>query len=362
MASTESIAHDELVVCACGNAEYTARDAIEMALFRGDLEPRWQEFLRRLAAEKRALELDLDVDDEAFDAAAEAFRYDHDLITAEETEQWLAARELNVDDFSEYFLWVCWGRTPPEGTETQPMDYLSAPADLRDLFTIEMILSDQLDYVTTRFTWRLASLAELKDVDLAQVAEEKENFLERNKLKASELGPWLEKLGRDEEWFSQRTTMEAAFRQRLKALLGPNAHQKELSSLRLQMTRFGIEVIELESRDAAQEALFCVREDGMSMEEVAKESQYPYRRAEFILEDLNEEVQQRFLSVTPGQLLDPLPRGEGFELCRITSRAEPQVDDPVIRGRIEQRLMNRHFAELAAKHVVRRLGAATVAQ
>ena len=42
-------------------------------------------------------------------------------------------------------------------------------------------------------------------------------------------------------------------------------------SLRLRLTRFEIERIELESRDAAKEALFCVREDGMSMEEVATE-------------------------------------------------------------------------------------------
>ena len=55
--------------------------------------------------------------------------------------------------------------------------------------------------------------------------------------------------------------------------------------MRLRLTRFEVERIELESHDAAKEALFCVREDGMSMEEVATEGRYPYRRAEFLLED-----------------------------------------------------------------------------
>ena len=49
---------------------------------------------------EKADEQDLEFDDDAIDAAAERFRYDHDLITAEETEQWLAGRGLALDDFS----------------------------------------------------------------------------------------------------------------------------------------------------------------------------------------------------------------------------------------------------------------------
>jgi hypothetical protein len=101
-----------------------------------------------------------------------------------------------------------------------------------------------------------------------------------------------------------------------------------------------------------------VREDGMSMEEVATEGRYPFRRMQFLLEDMPEEVQQRFLSVVAGQVLEPLEHGDGFELCRVLSRVEPQLDDPAIRARIEWRLISRHFFELAGKHVERRLGAA----
>jgi hypothetical protein len=121
-------------------------------------------------------------------------------------------------------------------------------------------------------------------------------------------------------------------------------------------------VIELESHDAAQEALFCVREDGMSMEEVAIEGRYPYRRVDFLLEDIPSDVQQRFLSVSPGDVLEPAERGDGFELCRIVKKIEPQVDDPTVGLRIEQRLLDRHFSELASKYTQRRLGAFTSAE
>ena len=82
MPSAESVSPTELIVCACEERKYTAQDAIDAALFRSELTAPWREFMRRVVAASRAEELDLPLDEEAFDAAAEAFRYQHDLITA----------------------------------------------------------------------------------------------------------------------------------------------------------------------------------------------------------------------------------------------------------------------------------------
>ena len=109
-------------------------------------------------------------------------------------------------------------------------------------------------------------------------------------------------------------------------------------------------------------SLFCVREDGMSMEEVATEGRYPYRRADFLLEDIPNDLQQGFLSVSAGDVLEPVARGEGFELCRIIKKIEPHLEDPTVKLRIGQRLLDRHFSELASKYTQRRLGAFTSAE
>src|SRR5215472_11618409 len=103
MPSIDSVSRQHLVVCMSEEQEYTARDAIDAAIFRGEFEDRWQRFLRHVAAEERADELELELDESAISAAAEAFRYEHDLITAEETEAWLANRGLTVDDLGDYF-------------------------------------------------------------------------------------------------------------------------------------------------------------------------------------------------------------------------------------------------------------------
>jgi hypothetical protein len=133
--------------------------------------------------------------------------------------------------------------------------------------------------------------------------------------------------------------------------------KREIATLRLQLTRFETEVIELESRDAAQEALFCVREDGMSMEEVATEGRYPFRCVSFLQEDIPDDLQQKFLSVTPGEVLEPIPRGESFELHRIVKKIEPQADDAAVLERVENKILERHFSELVGRYVEPRLRA-----
>ncbi len=362
MADTESVSHDDLIVCTCESREYTPRDAIDAALFRGELDSKWAEFLRCVESEKRADELDLDLDDDAIATAAEAFRYEHDLITAEETEAFLANRGLTLDDFTDYFTRHYCAGAITEKVPSEDIDYISASSELCQVFMAEAILSGELDRMTTELMWRLAVRCAEKEVDSEALAAEERSFLDHNKIEPAQLSNWLERLGRDLEWFNEMVAMEAVYRRRCETVLVPQARQRELVMLRLPLTRFETEVIELESHDAAQEALFCVREDGMSMEEVAIEGRYPYRRVDFLFEDIPSDAQQRFLSVSAGDVLEPVARGDGFELCRIIEKIEPKPDDPSIKVHIDQRLLSRHFSELASKYTQRRLGALTSAE
>jgi hypothetical protein len=355
MSSTESVSPDDVIVCACGTHEYTARDAIDAAMFRGELEEKWQTFLRHVAAEERADELELELDESAISTAAEEFRYRHDLITAEETEIWLANRGLTLDNFSDYFArQYCVGALN-EGFSPEHIEYTSADPELREMFIAELILSKALDDMTVKLMRRLAARCAGKEPTSEAIAVEERKFLDRIGIAATQLAHWLEKLGRDSEWLNEMLAMEAVYRTHCDALLVPEARQRELLAQRLHLTRFEVERIELESHDAAKEALFCVREDGMSMEEVATDGRYPYRRTEFLLEDLPEDVQQKYLSVSQGELLEPMPHGDGFELCRIIQKVEPRLEDPTVESRVDQRLLDCYFSDLTSKHTHRRL-------
>jgi len=362
MASTESTSGFDLVVCACRAKEYTARDAIDAAIFRGELGVKWKEFLDEVEAEKRADELDLDLDESAISSAVEAFRYEYDLITAEETEAWLANRGLTFDDFSDYFTRQCYATAIREKIVSDEMEYQCASPDLRRSFLTELILSGDLDRMTSDLMARLAARCAGDEPTPDAIAAEERKFLHRNRIKSAQRTDWLEKLGRDSKWLDEMLVIEAAYRTHCDRLLVPEARQHELMALRLPLTQFEIEVIELESRDAAKEALFCVRQDGMSMEEVATEGRYPYRRSDFLLEDVPVDAQQRFLSVSAGNVLEPIARGDGFELCRVVSKIEPQADDPSVQSRIDGRLLDRHFSELMSKYTQRRLGGVSPAK
>src|SRR4051794_34733959 len=155
MSETEVTASANKVVFLCEDRPFDYRNLIDAANFRGELEPVWKDLLRLVAAERRADAEELEVDDEAIESAAEQFRYERDLITAEETERWLADRGLTLNDFSAYFIRHYWNKRLPEA-ETGAVDYLSAPNDLRDLLINELILSGELDRMALRLSRRVA--------------------------------------------------------------------------------------------------------------------------------------------------------------------------------------------------------------
>ncbi len=325
------------------------RDILDAAHFRGELVPAWKKFLNVQAAAARAEEEEREGDDAAIDTAVQTFRYDHDLITAEETEAWLAERGLTLSDFSEYFTRQYWGEALGGG-KTEAADYFVAPAETREVFLAELIFSGELGRMATRLSWRLAAAASTKAAPEREALEtERQKFIER--LAPVSLAEWARHAGRDEAWIDQMALLEATFRLVCDSVLSPQARKREVSTLRLQLTMFELEILEVDSRDAAREAFLCVRDDGMTMEEVAMEGRYPFHREEMVLEDIAPEMQPQFLSVTPGKVMEPMDVGGAHRLCRVVAKHEPNPEDAAVHRRIEQRLLERHFADAVLQHV-----------
>ncbi len=342
---------EPVAIFACEGVSYMEKDVIDAALFRGDLAPIWNELLRSIECENQADELE--IEEGALDQAAEEFRYDHDLITAEETEHWLEARDLTLDDFGEYFARRYWGEHWNDEVAPKAIDYVAAPEDLRDLLKIDLILSGEFDKMARELSWRVAAAFESKaeEIDPASIALQEKSFLERTGIDQAGLVAWLSGIGRNREWLDEMLRMEAILHAKRDQLLNPKSRQSELAALRLPLTRFEVEMVEVESMDAAREASLCVTEDEMSMEEVAKEGRYPFTRVELLLQEIDNELQQKFLSVSPGKVLEPLTRGDGFQLCRIMKKIAPDADDPALQARIDQSILDRHFCQLVADRI-----------
>src|SRR6476659_8751436 len=126
------------VVLIRGNREFTVHDILAHGWFLGELRAPWTELMNGVAYEECASESDLSPDDEVLNAMSEEFRYARDLLTVEETERWLLARDLTEDDFSGYLVRRYWRENPPETATSDPPDYLTSSAELRELLRVDL--------------------------------------------------------------------------------------------------------------------------------------------------------------------------------------------------------------------------------
>ena len=103
--------------------------------------------------------------------------------------------------------------------------------------------------------------------------------------------------------------------------------------MRLALTRLDLETVDVDSLDAVREVVMCVRDDGISLSDVASDGGYSYERTEVMLEDLPPDVQQKVLCAIPGEMLEPLPHDGGFT-CGSIRRADPDLADDEVRERV----------------------------
>jgi hypothetical protein len=346
---TERGAWNRPVLVADGRT-FTVADVILAAHGRGELQPAWTSLLELVECEKRAAGLaerdDVTADEGTLQSMSERFRYERDLITAEETERWLVNRGLTLEDFDAYFLRHYWAGTLEEPAEPEALDYRSAPDEFWDLLMAELQLSGELDRMAQRLGWRLAAAHAQRD-EPAPAAD----LLEPDSAAARgdpALEEWHAALGGDPRFVEDLPRLEAAYQRECRRLMTPDQVGRSLVSRRLALMRVDLETVDVDSLDAVHEVIMCVRDDGLSMSEVASEGHYPYERMDVILEDLLPDVQQRVLRAAPGEMLGPVPHDGGFHVHRLVGRADPDLADAEVRERVERQLLEHHFSELTA--------------
>ena len=134
--------------------------------------------------------------------------------------------------------------------------------------------------------------------------------------------------------------------------LREQALQKELGPMQLNLTRFQLETVEVDlTRCRGRSGCLCAQRRHGNERSSGRKPVHPFHHSEVLLEDVPSEQQQRFLSVKAGTLFDPIPRSDAFEVWRVKTRTEPSLQDPVIRARLESRIVDRCFNELLSKYI-----------
>jgi hypothetical protein len=95
----------------------------------------------------------------------------------------------------------------------------------------------------------------------------------------------------------------------------------------------------------------CVREDGLSLIEVAMESGRAIRDTRVLLESLDPELQDAVLSAGVDQLVGPIAVDAGYEVVWVAGKATADLSDPLVRARAEAAVVQQVVSRAVLSHV-----------
>jgi hypothetical protein len=107
---------------------------------------------------------------------------------------------------------------------------------------------------------------------------------------------------------------------------------------RLEWMRLEMETVSFPSETAAREAILCVREDGLSLYDVAALSHRMVSQTTIALEDVHPQHRDQLLAAEPGRVLGPLAVDGRFDVTALISRATPALTDPTVAARARRRI------------------------
>jgi hypothetical protein len=258
-------------VFSAGERTYAWLEVVRAAEARGDVAAVGQE----LAASVAALDqVELDASD--VDAAGTEFRRGLGLLAAEEMEAWLSHWEITAGD------WVAFlRRRLARGLAPDAQG-----GDSEDALWPEAVCSSALSSWAWELAGRAAAGGEHDDPD--------------------------------------------AYDELVRRANTPEARARALEAKQMDWLRVECDLLELPVEGMAREAALCVREDGLSLDEVAARAGVQVAERAFLLMDAPTELADPLLSARPGDLVGPVSSGDAFFVALVRDKRAPSLDDPAI--------------------------------
>jgi hypothetical protein len=341
-----------------GDETYRWEDVVAFGILTGRLQG--IEFRTRhgLACAAFAESQDEDPEiEEMVDQAAAEFRYARDLVTAEEAEDWLAARGLETDEWLGVIRREVLRKVYASRLDQLLRDYPPSQSDILDAIRVEWLCAEGSSSLTDGLAqWAAAAAAEEElHPPVVAVEEEKEEFglddldfgddPESTTETATgtiggpssvDLRPYLGRLkGLTEE--AVAAVVERLLRLRelharyCVTAASPQAIRKEFDMHRLDWVRMDCRSIFFENEAASREGAFCVREDGMTFDQLAADANTPVFDVRFLLTEVAEEVRPTLLGAKAREVVGPLWFDDRWALLLVLDKILPADTDEQLR-------------------------------
>ena len=302
------------VIFTVGEREFSGEDVVQAAKFWSDWAKLEQNVRYKIACLKKMEESEDFPDEDEFTSAATEFRYARDLLTAEETEKWLEDRDLTYEVWWEHIqrsvLVKKWSDTLIQIAAEFPVKQEEVEA----IIEAEAICSREFD----RFARKLAGRA--------AIYESKGNVLSAKAYK---------------EMSEMLAELEESFQDYCKETIIPETIQEEIRLHSLDWIRFGLQILSFPEKEMAQEAAFCVREDGRSFERVAYDAKVLLEYIDDYLDQLDASLQEALFGAQKGDLIGPLHLHDQHVLVLVTKKVMPSIENPETQRKAEEDFLRR---------------------
>ena len=335
---------------------YTLGHAFSAAAFGGWAGDFWKALEHGLACAAYAGDEGFEIDAAVLQESADQFRYQRNLVTAEETERWLSDRDVDEDDLVGWLERRYWLERFTREQRHIGDSYTPAPSVMTDVLWPEAVFSGCLGPLAIPLARRVAASAAEEDSGSAARAADPaaaatKAFFERAGCGPEGLAAWLAANRCDEAWFRELLGLESPYLRACADALSPERCSAALESRRLDLMRIGFRTACFPTERQAREALLCITDDGESFTDTVHRAGAQAEEQSLLLEDAPEILRAPLLSAARGEVI--LVRGPESEslIVQVIDKTPPGTTDPQVRARLEPALFSQRFDPLVDAYV-----------
>ena len=340
---------------AIGAVEFLSIDVAIAAMARGD----WSAFERRLA-EGLACAAHADARGsgptaDAIDAAGTAFRYDRDLISATEMNDWLERLGLSLDEWSNYLKRTLLRHGLRDTVEDVLDSYQPSAAVLTQASFVEGVCSGSFDAFAENFAGRAALIGDLLALTAPGLEPSTASDAAASQLVHAH-AHWLSNRPAGDAVARARRILaiESAYDAAVTRLLGEVSLSETVDRHRMDWRLIETDTVVFSTEHAAREAILCIRDEQLSLQHVASLARRTAERRRRFADTIG--AADRLLTADPGSLVGPEVVDDGFEVTRLVGCTWPSLDDPRVAERARAAAVEAAVQQAVRERVTRRPG------
>ncbi|MEJ7811632.1 MAG: hypothetical protein WKG32_14565 [Gemmatimonadaceae bacterium] len=328
-------------VFSVGREQYCWEDVVLADILWGGWAALEEDVRAGLACTRRLERLGRTVPAQEVNEAASAFRYERDLVAAEDAAAWLRKWRLDAEDWLGYLRRSILRRRWQGKLAELTGEFPATALEVESAIMAEAVCSGRLDRAARKLAARAAVYERLAEQSEGENGDEwTDDGLSRELERFPESMVQRALAGLPEDQVRARMTvvarLELALRRFREVVSTPRAIEERVGLHHLDWIRFEYQSLAFAREEAAREAALCLREDGLALATVAAESNAPLWAAECYLDQVDAPLRPRFLGAREGELVGPVELSGEFTLFQIIRKRLPSPSDPETRRRAEE--------------------------